>query len=45
MDAAAEPYVVASGAGLYLQQGLGSFMDRDDVGDLVAAELLQVFGI
>lgn len=41
----------AAGEGLqrstepYLQQGLGRFMDGNDVSDLVPAQLLQVFGI
>lgn len=34
---AAEIYAVVSGMGPYLQQGLGRFVDRNDVGDLVPA--------
>lgn len=34
---AAEIYAAVLGTGPYLQQGLGRFMDRNDVGDLVPA--------
>lgn len=42
---AAAVCMLASGTGPYLQQGLGGFMDGNNVGNLVPAELLQVFGI
>lgn len=37
MEGAAEICTVVLSTGPYLQQGLGRFMDRNDVGDLVPA--------
>lgn len=37
MEGPAGIYTVTSDAGPYLQQGLGGFMDRNNVGDLVPA--------